>query len=126
MTPDHYPALARCNRWNHLLLADRVWTGRFTGVSLQGDWLCADFDELRRERGKTDQEIGPQAPLRGHSRPWRAVFESRDVIRYRVQRHSIGRGRPPRHQHAAGSGRSACRTARASLLGQPQPSAEKC
>ncbi len=54
---------------NHLLLADRVWMGRFTGVSLHGDWLgpggirsldqelYADFDELRRERVKTDGEI---------------------------------------------------------------------
>jgi uncharacterized damage-inducible protein DinB len=55
--------------FNHRLLADRVWMGRFTGVSLPGDWmgpggirsldqeLYADFDELRHERGKTDLEI---------------------------------------------------------------------
>jgi uncharacterized damage-inducible protein DinB len=54
--------------FNHLLVADRVWMGRFTGVSLPGDWmgpgirsldqeLYADFDELRHERGKTDHEI---------------------------------------------------------------------
>src|SRR5580658_284409 len=54
---------------NHLLLADRVWMGRFTGVSLHGDSLgpngiraldqelYADFDELRRERTKTDGEL---------------------------------------------------------------------
>ena len=54
---------------NHLLLADRVWMGRFTGVSVHGDWLgpggiraldqelYADFDELRRERARTDGEI---------------------------------------------------------------------
>jgi uncharacterized damage-inducible protein DinB len=54
---------------NHLLLADRVWMGRFIGVSLPSDWLgpggilsldqelYADFDELRRERAKTDHEI---------------------------------------------------------------------
>ena len=54
---------------NHLLLADRVWLGRFTGVSLPGDWLgpggirsldqvlYADFAELRRERAKTDDEL---------------------------------------------------------------------
>jgi uncharacterized damage-inducible protein DinB len=54
---------------NHLLLADRVWMGRFTGVSVHGDWLgpngiraldqelYADFDELRRERTKTDDEL---------------------------------------------------------------------
>src|SRR6476469_4234839 len=54
---------------NHLLLADRVWLGRFTGAVLQeGEFgpggiktldqeLYADFDELRRERAKTDDEI---------------------------------------------------------------------
>ncbi|MGH7281273.1 MAG: DinB family protein [Polyangiaceae bacterium] len=54
---------------NHLLLGDRVWLGRFTGVSLHGDWmgpggirsldqeLYADFDELRRERAKTDDGL---------------------------------------------------------------------
>ena len=71
---------------NHLLLADRVWMGRFTGVGLHGDWLgpdgirsldqelYADFEELRRERAKTDGELeswvsslsaeGLAAPLR--------------------------------------------------------------
>jgi uncharacterized damage-inducible protein DinB len=55
--------------FNHLLVADRVWMGRFTAVELHGDWmgpggirsldqeLYADFDELRREREKTDHEI---------------------------------------------------------------------
>jgi uncharacterized damage-inducible protein DinB/SAM-dependent methyltransferase len=55
--------------FNHLLLADRVWMGRFTGVNLQGDWLgpggirsldqelYASFDELRRERVKMDDDI---------------------------------------------------------------------
>jgi uncharacterized damage-inducible protein DinB len=54
---------------NHLLLADRVWLGRFTGVTLpDGDMgpggirtldqeLFADFAELRRERAKTDDEL---------------------------------------------------------------------
>ncbi len=54
---------------NHLLLADRVWMGRLTGVELpEGDLgpggiraldqeLYADFEELRRERAKTDDEI---------------------------------------------------------------------
>jgi len=47
---------------NHLLLADRVWLGRFTGRpfaaarSLDQE-LYSDFDELRRERAKTDDEI---------------------------------------------------------------------
>src|ERR1700729_2803192 len=51
---------------NHLLLSDRVWMARFTGVSLPGDVLgpdgirsldqelYADFEELGRERIKTD------------------------------------------------------------------------
>ena len=54
---------------NHLLLADRVWLGRLTGVVLEegelgaggirslDQELCADFDELRRERAKTDDAI---------------------------------------------------------------------
>jgi len=54
---------------NHLLLADRVWLGRFTGATLQegemgpggirslGQELYDDFDELRRERAKTDDEL---------------------------------------------------------------------
>jgi uncharacterized damage-inducible protein DinB len=54
---------------NHILLADRVWMGRFTGEAPLGDWLgpggirtldqelYADFDELRSERAKTDDDI---------------------------------------------------------------------
>jgi uncharacterized damage-inducible protein DinB len=46
---------------NHLLLGDRVWMGRFTGVpftvqSLSQE-LYADFDELRGERKRTDEAI---------------------------------------------------------------------
>ena len=46
---------------NHLLLADRIWLGRFLGdaplkMPLDGE-LYADFDELRRERVRTDDEI---------------------------------------------------------------------
>ncbi|MBX3186569.1 MAG: damage-inducible protein DinB [Labilithrix sp.] len=55
--------------FNHLLLADRVWLGRFTGAALQdGEMgpggirtldqeLYDDFDDLRRERAKTDDDI---------------------------------------------------------------------
>lgn len=55
--------------FNHLLLADRVWLGRFTGATLpDGDLgpggirsldqeLYADFEELRRERVRTDDEV---------------------------------------------------------------------
>lgn len=54
---------------NHLLLADRVWLGRFTGAAVaDGDMgpggirsldqeLYADFDELRRERASTDDAL---------------------------------------------------------------------
>jgi uncharacterized damage-inducible protein DinB len=54
---------------NHLLLADRVWMGRFTGEALPPDWLGpggirsldqelhASFDELRAERAKMDAEL---------------------------------------------------------------------
>jgi uncharacterized damage-inducible protein DinB len=55
--------------FNHLLLADRVWLARFSGVALQegelgpggirslDQELHADFDELRRERARTDKAI---------------------------------------------------------------------
>lgn len=46
---------------NHLLLADRIWLGRFlqqpfTATSLDEE-LYADFDELHRERSLTDDVI---------------------------------------------------------------------
>jgi uncharacterized damage-inducible protein DinB len=46
---------------NHLLLADRMWLGRFTQnpvsyPSLDHE-LYSDFEELRRERAKTDAAI---------------------------------------------------------------------
>jgi uncharacterized damage-inducible protein DinB len=46
---------------NHILLADRVWFGRFIGSpvtfkSLDQE-LYADFEALRAERGSTDQDI---------------------------------------------------------------------
>ena len=47
--------------FNHLLLADRLWLGRFLGrpyaVGSLGEELYADFDELREERAGTDAEI---------------------------------------------------------------------
>jgi uncharacterized damage-inducible protein DinB len=55
--------------FNHLLLADRVWLARFTGVSIPDGFmgpggirsldqeLYADFEVLRRERALTDDEI---------------------------------------------------------------------
>src|SRR5687768_14504218 len=46
---------------NHLLLADRVWMGRFTGqpfaVRSLDQELYSDFDELRAARGETDDAI---------------------------------------------------------------------
>jgi uncharacterized damage-inducible protein DinB len=46
---------------NHLLLADRIWLGRFTGKQFHVDGLdqelYADFDELRAERSKTDDDL---------------------------------------------------------------------
>jgi len=46
---------------NHLLLADRIWMGRFTGNPITATSLAqelyADFDELRRERARTDDAI---------------------------------------------------------------------
>jgi uncharacterized damage-inducible protein DinB len=46
---------------NHLLLADRVWMGRFVGPPFApkslADELYADFDELRRQRASTDDDI---------------------------------------------------------------------
>ena len=47
--------------FNHILLADRIWMGRFTGVpfpaSALAEELYADFTELRAERAKTDAAI---------------------------------------------------------------------
>jgi uncharacterized damage-inducible protein DinB len=55
--------------FNHLLLADRVWLGRFTGEAVPAGFmgpggirsleqeLYADFDELRRERARTDDQL---------------------------------------------------------------------
>lgn len=54
--------------FNHLLLADRVWLSRFQGVTAPDGFMApgiraldqelyADFDELRRERAQTDEEL---------------------------------------------------------------------
>jgi uncharacterized damage-inducible protein DinB len=46
---------------NHPLLADRVWLGRFKDQPFEfhslDQELYSDFEELRREREKTDEEI---------------------------------------------------------------------
>ena len=50
---------------NHILLADRVWMGRFTGVPFQvrslDQELYADYAELRAERRRTDDAIAAWA-----------------------------------------------------------------
>ncbi len=55
--------------FNHILLADRIWLARFTGVTIpEGDMgpdgirsldqeLYADFEELRQERARTDDAL---------------------------------------------------------------------
>jgi len=54
--------------FNHLLLADRVWLGRFQGVVPEEGFmgpgirtleqeLYANFDELKMERRRTDEEL---------------------------------------------------------------------
>ena len=54
--------------FNHLLVADRIWLARFTGVTIPDGWMApgirsldqelyADFEELRRERALTDDEL---------------------------------------------------------------------
>jgi uncharacterized damage-inducible protein DinB len=47
--------------FNHLLVTDRLWLGRFKhqpfSVPSLDYELCADFDELKSERAKTDAEI---------------------------------------------------------------------
>lgn len=55
--------------FNHLLVADRIWLARFRGTSIPEGFLgpggirsldqelYADFDELRRERTQTDDEL---------------------------------------------------------------------
>ena len=68
---------------NHLLLADRVWLGRFNGLTLPNELMApggirsldqelyADFDDLRRERASTDEELlrpGSPGSLRSGSR----------------------------------------------------------
>ena len=46
---------------NHVLWGDRVWLGRFTGapctVAPYGTGMYGDFDELARERERTDTEM---------------------------------------------------------------------
>lgn len=47
--------------WNHILVADRIWLARFEQRPLPFSRLdtqvCADFEELRRQRAQTDDAI---------------------------------------------------------------------
>lgn len=47
--------------FNHLLLCDRLWLGRFIGapvaVTSLGDELFADFEDLKKAREATDSDI---------------------------------------------------------------------
>jgi uncharacterized damage-inducible protein DinB len=55
--------------FNHVLVADRIWLGRFQNVALSDELmgpggirsldqeLYSDFDELRRQRAHTDDEL---------------------------------------------------------------------
>ena len=65
--------------FNHLLLADRVWLGRFKGVSVSPELMApgiraldqelySDFDELRRERSLTDDELSSWVSELTHER----------------------------------------------------------
>lgn len=45
---------------NHILVGDRIWIGRFINqpfAATVNQELYSDFEELRRERKKTDQQI---------------------------------------------------------------------
>ncbi|MBX3128901.1 MAG: damage-inducible protein DinB [Polyangiaceae bacterium] len=66
--------------FNHILLADRIWLSRFTGVTvpdgLMGPGgirsldqeLFVDFEELRRERATTDDELSAWVAELTHER----------------------------------------------------------
>ena len=47
--------------WNHLLLCDRLWLARFENATLPYSRLdveiCANWDELKTERARTDDAI---------------------------------------------------------------------
>lgn len=65
--------------WNHLLLADRVWLGRFAMATLEDgelgpsirsldQELYADFEQLVRERARTDDELDAFVATLTHER----------------------------------------------------------
>ncbi len=63
--------------FNHLLVADRVWLARFKGVRIPDEFmgpgirsldqeLYVDFEDLRRERALTDDELSAWASELNH------------------------------------------------------------
>lgn len=58
---------------NHIMVADSIWMGRFTGkpfrVPSLATELYADFDELRRQRAATDAAIAE----------WTAALKEEDL-----------------------------------------------
>jgi uncharacterized damage-inducible protein DinB len=66
--------------FNHLLLADRVWLARFKGVTVSTEFmgpggiraldqeLYSDFEDLRRERALTDDELAAWVSALTHER----------------------------------------------------------
>lgn len=65
--------------FNHLLLADRVWLARFQGVAVPDGFmgpgirsldqeLYADFEDLRRQRALTDDELAAWVSALGEER----------------------------------------------------------
>jgi uncharacterized damage-inducible protein DinB len=66
--------------FNHILLADRVWLARLIGVAVPSGFmgpqgirsldqeLYADFEELRRERARTDDELSTWVSELTHER----------------------------------------------------------
>lgn len=65
---------------NHLLLADKVWLARFTGVAIPDGFMApggirsldqelyADFGDLRRERTLTDEQLSAWVSALTHER----------------------------------------------------------
>ena len=80
--------------FNHLLLADRLWMGRFTGEPYQvkslDQELYSDYAELRAERALTDERIESfvaaldEATIAGELRYTSVVNPAERVIRMRV------------------------------------------
>ena len=78
---------------NHILLADRVWMGRFVGPlfvpqSLSQE-MYADFGELRREREQTDTAIEAYAATLDDAK-LRSTLEYRSISRPAPQSKPLG------------------------------------